>query len=106
MKGTGIQLNENYDLEIRLRRDAQGKIASGMAVGEVTHQNQAIILFAHKGEIKEYPTVGAGLGDACNDEGFELWKREIGEQIENDGQRIETLIFNEKEFYLDAKYVD
>jgi hypothetical protein len=104
MKNVGIQLNKDYDVDIKIRRDAQGKIAGGMVVGEVTHQNQAIILFAQKGEIKEYPTIGVGLGNACNDEGFALWKREIAEQIEADGQRIETLIFNEQEFYLKANY--
>jgi hypothetical protein len=104
MKNTGIQLNADYSPEIRVRRDPQGKIASGLTIGDVTHQNQAIILFARKGEIKEHPLVGASLGDACADEGFDLWRREVAEQIEADGQRIETLAFDERGFTLKAKY--
>lgn len=104
MKNIGIRLNGDYDVDIKPRRDAQGKIVSGMVAGEITYQNQAIILSARKGEIKEYPTLGVGLGDACNDEDTRQWKREIAEQIEGDGQRIERLIFDERGFYLDAKY--
>jgi sulfopyruvate decarboxylase TPP-binding subunit len=108
MKNVGIQLETltdgDYDLSIIVRKDGLGRIVSGLTVGDVTYQNQAIILRAHKGEIKENPLVGVGLGDACNDEDFRLWKREIIEQLENDGQQIETLIFNEKEFLLEAKY--
>jgi hypothetical protein len=104
MKNVGVQLDSGYDLSIIVKKDGLGKILSGLVVGDVTYQNQAMILQAQKGEIKENPLVGVGLGDACNDEDFRLWKREITEQLENDGQQIETLIFNEKKFVLEAKY--
>jgi len=103
-KNIGIQLNSDYDLDINVRRDANGKIISGLTVGDVTYQNQAMILKAQKGEFKEHPTVGVGIEDIINDSNVRAWKKEITEQIEADGQRIETLIITEKEFILDAKY--
>jgi hypothetical protein len=104
MKGTGIQLDNNYDLVIQVQRDAQGKIISGLSIGGVTYQNQALLLLAHKGEFKEYPTIGAGIGDVVNDNDFSLWEREIANQIESDGQRITRLSLDEKGLILEANY--
>jgi hypothetical protein len=104
MKGTGIQLGGDYDLSIKVIRDATGKITGGWQTGETTAQNQALILICQKGELKEQPTVGIGLNDICNDDDFRLWKREITEQIERDGQQITELILDEKGLKLEAKY--
>jgi hypothetical protein len=104
MKNAGIQLNGEFDLEIRVRTQ-NGKILSGLCVGDVTYQNQAMILLAQKGEYKEFPTVGAGINDICNDSDLQEWKREITAQIEGDGQRIEKLTLTENEFDLKAKYI-
>jgi hypothetical protein len=103
-KGTGIQLNEDYDLTISVRRDAMGKIISGLVIGNITHQTQALLLLAHKGEFKEYPTVGVGINDIVNDNDFDLWKREITAQMEADGQRIKRLVLNERGLTLEAGY--
>jgi hypothetical protein len=105
MKNIGIQLDSDYDFSIKIKKDKSGKIASGLIVGDVTHQNQALILLAQKGEIKESPTVGVGINDICNDSDFRLWKREITEQIEGDGQQIKKLTVNEKGLFLEAKYI-
>ena len=75
-----------------------------MSIGDITYQNQALILKAQKGDFKESPTLGVGIEDIVNDNDLRLWKKEITEQIENDGQRIDKLVLNEKEFILDAKY--
>ncbi|MDR3350354.1 MAG: hypothetical protein LBN98_01735 [Prevotellaceae bacterium] len=104
MKGIGIQLDSNYDLVIQVQRDAQGKIISGLSIGPVTYQNQALLLLAHKGEFKEHPTVGVGIGGMVNDDDFALWKREIANQIEGDGQRITRLSLGEKGLVLEANY--
>jgi hypothetical protein len=103
-KNVGIQLNGDYDLEIAVRRDENERIISGLVVGDVTYQNQAMILKAQKGEFKENPAVGAGIEDIVNDNDLQLWRKEIAEQLEADGQRIDRLVLNEKEFILDAKY--
>jgi hypothetical protein len=104
MKNAGIQLNNDFDLEIQVRKSG-GKIVAGLVVGDVTYQNQAMILTAQKGEFKEAPTVGVGISDICADSDFVAWKREIASQIEADGQRIEKLIVNEKQFVLEARYI-
>ena len=103
-KNIGVQLDGDYDLDIKVRRDASGKIISGLVVGDVTYQNQAMILKAQKGEFKESPTVGVGIEDIVCDSDLRLWRKEITEQLEADGQRIDRLVLNEREFILDAKY--
>ena len=104
MKNRGIQLGSDYDLDIKVRRDSAGVILSGLQIGEVTPQNQALILTAQKGEYKENPLVGVGLNDAVNDNEIWLWKREITDQIENDGQRITVLELSASGMKLEAKY--
>jgi hypothetical protein len=104
MKNTGIQLNTNYDVAVAVRRDAAGKILAGMTVGDVTYQNQAMLLQAHKGEFKEHPMVGVGINDICNDHDFALWRREISTQIEGDGQQISKLSLKENGLILEANY--
>jgi len=88
MRNKGVQLNKDYDLDIQVRKDAKGLIVSGMQVGDVTYQNQALILLVQKGEIKVSPLTGIGINDICNDNEFAMWKREITEQLERDGQQI------------------
>ena len=48
----GIQLTD-FAPAIRVRRDEQGKITSGLQVGDTLRQNQALILALNKGELKE-----------------------------------------------------
>lgn len=92
---TGIQLNANYDLFVR-----NGKLT----LGEITPQNQALLLAAHKGEYKESPLLGVGLSDVTNDHDWNGWKRIIAEQLETDGQRIDRLEISEKGLILEAQY--
>jgi hypothetical protein len=103
---TAIQLTgtgNTYELLIQVKRPG-GIITQGIAIGDVTYQNQAMLLMAQKGELKEYPTVGVGLSDIVNDENLTGWKAEIIAQFEDDGQRIDKLILNEKGLTLGAKY--
>ena len=56
-KNIGILIDpETGDLQIDPRRNDQNVYVQGLQVGEVTIQNQAAILQAMKGELKEYPT--------------------------------------------------
>ena len=104
MKNVGIQINGNYDLNIQVRFDTSGKIISGLVVGDVLYQNQAMLLIAHKGDYKENPLVGVGLPDIVNDSDFAYWRREITQQFETDGQRISRLQLDERGLILEAKY--
>ena len=104
MKGTAIQLTKDFDLKINVIRDATGLITSGLSIGDVTAQNQAVILVAHKGEFKEYPTLGVGLNDIINDNNSPYWENEIAKQLQADGQRITRLSLDENGLILEAHY--
>ena len=48
----GITLKD-YEVVIQPHRGPDGKIISGLVIGDTLHQNQALILHLHKGELKE-----------------------------------------------------
>ena len=85
MKG---MLLADYDPLIDVRRDGEGRITEGLRVGEVLRQNQALILTLHKGE---RPLVGVGLSDMLLDNDPMYWRSSIMEQLEMDGQRVESV---------------
>jgi hypothetical protein len=92
MKGTGILLNpETDDLDIKVTRDNQGRITGGLVVGDVSAQNQAIIIYMQPGEMKEAPHVGVGISSMLLSEETLLYKHKIREQLEVDGFRVNHL---------------
>lgn len=101
---TGIQLTQDYDLSIRVRRDANGQIASGMVTGDILRQNQAVILTMHQGELKEVPGVGCGISDMLLDYDPAAWRSTIREQMEMDGQTVRSVKITAKDIQIDAYY--
>lgn len=99
----GIQITD-YDIDVKVRRDSSGKIVSGMVVGDILAQNQALILQLHKGELKEDPSVGVGISDMLLDNDLQNWRREIREQMELDGQTVDKVILTENELRIEARY--
>ena len=99
----GIQLAD-YDLSVEVVRDDTGKIVSGMVIGDVLEQNQAIILNMHKGELKENPYMGAGLSDMLLDYNPLAWRTEIREQLEMDGQVVDSVKVTPSGVEIDARY--
>lgn len=94
---------------LRLIQDESGSpdlelTGGAMAVGEVTEQNQYLLLITHQGEWKEFPLVGVGIGDLVNDNDLMKWKRAIGEALEQDGQTIETLELTTDKLTIKASY--
>lgn len=88
-KNIGILIDpETGDLQIDPRRNDQNVYVQGLQVGEVTIQNQAAILQAMKGELKEYPTLGVGITNIANDHETTGWAREITAQLKADGMRV------------------
>ncbi len=61
MKHKGILLTDDFDLAIQPVRDAQGKIVSGLVVGDTIDQNAIMILKLHQGNLKADPLIGVGL---------------------------------------------
>jgi hypothetical protein len=111
MKGVGIRLvsspqaGEVLNVERDMTFDSDGKILSGVAIGEVTEQNIAILLMARKGEFKEFPNVGVGLIDALLDDDLLGFRHSIREEFKKDGLTIELLeLYDLNKIDIKAKY--
>ena len=98
-----IQLND-YDIEVKVKRDGYGRIVSGMIIGDVVRQNQAIILSMRKGDLKENPSVGVGLSDLLLEHNLLSIRSEIRQQLELDGQTVNSIKVTESSIAIDAKY--
>ena len=100
----GIQTKE-YDLDINVVKDGSGRIVSGLVVGDILHQNQAFILVFHKGDLKDDVSVGVGIDRMLLDNDRLTWSREIIEQLEMDGQKVEKVEITNKTIKIQASYV-
>lgn len=99
----GIQLI-NYEPDIQVKRGKDGKIANGLVVGDTLRQNQALILLLHKGELKEWPAVGCGISDMLLDNDHIYWRTIIREQLEMDGQKVNSVKITTTGINIDATY--
>ncbi len=95
----------DYDLDIKVVTDASGRIQSGLVVGDILHQNQALILIFHKGDLKDDVSVGVGIDRMLLDNDRLSWSREIREQLEMDGQKVKDVQVTDKTIKIDARYV-
>lgn len=94
----------DYDLDIKVQRDSYGRIISGFIVGDILHQNQAVILSISKGDLKENPSVGVGAVEMLLDHDYNAIRNEIRQQLEMDGQKVSSVVVTDKEIFIDAKY--
>lgn len=76
----------------------------GLALGETTPQNQALILQLHPGELKENPAVGCGISDMLLDHDPLRWRQLIREQLELDGQIVQEIKITTMGIIIDARY--
>ena len=100
---TGIQLID-YDVAVDVKRDAAGLIVSGLVVGDILHQNQALILVMHKGDLKSDVSVGVGIDRMLLDNERLTWTREIREQLEMDGQKVDDVKITDRQIIIKAAY--
>ena len=100
----GIQMTD-YDLDIRVVHDATGRIVSGLVVGDILHQNQALLMVFHKGDLKDDVSVGIGIDRMLLDNDRLTWSREIREQLEMDGQKVDSVIIDNTSIKIKASYV-
>lgn len=93
MKNRGLQLDPaTGDLLINIIRDyPNNSIKVGAVVGDVTKQNQALIIGLHAGEVKTAPTVGVGISRLALSHETLLYKHRLRDQLEKDGQNINFL---------------
>ncbi|MBO5595798.1 MAG: hypothetical protein J6M31_01800 [Bacteroidales bacterium] len=100
----GIQMKD-FDLSVNVEYDSAGRIVSGLVVGDILNQNQALILALHKGELKSDVSVGVGIDRMINDSDWLSWQREIRDQLEMDGQTVESVLVDSKSIKIKASYV-
>lgn len=100
----GIQMID-YDLDIKVVTDESGRILSGLVVGDILHQNQALLLVFHKGDLKDDVSVGVGIDRMTLDNDRLTWSREIREQLEMDGQKVEDVKIESNTIKIQASYV-
>lgn len=94
----------DYDITVKVQRDRFGRIVSGLTVGDILHQNQAVILTTRKGELKENPSVGAGLPDMLMEHDLTAIRNEIRQQLEMDGQKVTSVRVTSSEVFIEASY--
>ena len=99
----GITLID-YEAVIQPHRGSDGKITSGLVVGDTLHQNQSLILHLHKGELKERPMAGCGISDMLLDNDPIYWRTLIREQLEMDRQTVTNIKITTKSIEIDAQY--
>ncbi len=99
----GITLID-YEAVIQPHRGVDGKITSGLVVGDTLHLNQALILHLHKGELKERPMAGCGISDMLLDNDPIYWRTLIREQLEMDRQTVTNIKITTKSIEIDAQY--
>lgn len=105
MRGTGILINDNYDVIVAPLRDSTGKIVSGLQVGKTLVQNQGLILIGTPGEVKEAPQLGVCIEGMLLDNDYLEWRRKIRMNMEMDGQRVKTIQFGQQQkLFIDAHY--
>ena len=97
MKNNDILIQESYDLAIN-------PATHDLVLGDTTLQNQALILQSQKGEWKEHPMVGCGIGDMANDDDTTAWRRAIREELARDGMKVRNLRIEENNITIDADY--
>lgn len=100
---TGLQLH-NYDLDVQVVMDESGKIAQGLVLADTLPQNQALILELRKGELKDDVSVGVGIADMLLDGDVQAWRSEIREQMEMDGQTVNSVTVTTDKITIDASY--
>lgn len=97
MNGIQMTLNSNGELVPTIKNGS-------LVVGDIIRQNQAVILTIHKGELKENPSVGVGISDMLLDNDPILWRNEIREQLERDGQTVNSVKLTANGIEIDAEY--
>lgn len=88
--------DQNFDLLIK---------TGDFIVGESTAQHQRLLLLAEKGEWRQYPKTGVGIGSFLDDDEPGDLFSEIRKQFDADGMTVNSVrIFEDGKMNIDAKY--
>lgn len=109
-KSTGIQYNDSsdglvYDLKIEVKRDASGKILSGLVIGQTLEQNMASILVCKPGDLKDNLSFGVDFRSALLGEDLLEYRHKIKEEFTKDGLNVNHLdLYDLTKYNIDAAY--
>lgn len=87
-------LNSDFSFITDIVKDENGVVTNDLVVGDITYQNQSIILLASKGEVKEDPTKGVGVHNYLEGNNGESLAREIRSEFVKDGMTVEKVSIN------------
>lgn len=111
MKGIGIQLVDNIDhgnlLDIKINpiRDQEGKIVSGIVIGNTLEQNKALILIGSQGDFKYRPDLGVCFEDILLGADLLEYRHKVTEHFQKDGLKIIELdLYNTNNIKIIATY--
>lgn len=111
MKDRAIQLIDSndagrvLDLKINVVRGSDGKILSGVTIGNTLEQNKALILLAQAGDLKFEPMLGVGIENLLLDDNLLAFRHKIREEFAKDGLKVKTLnLYNINNIEIDANY--
>lgn len=97
-------MNDDHELQMSLKRDAEGLITQGVVVGDVVNQNIELIVRGDKNEIAQDPSKGVGVINYIDDEGSEGLIRAIRTELTKDGMRVTSIEMVSNELVIDATY--
>lgn len=101
----GLILDDDYELQVILKHDTDGKITQGAILADTTAQVQEIIIRSAKGEIKEAPKKGVGILEYIDDDSDENMVRSIRTELVNEGMKVNSLeIDSSNNLIIDAYY--
>ncbi len=101
----GLLLDDNNEIQVAVVKDADGLITQGMVVGDITFQNQNLIIAFEKGELREAPGKGVGASTIIDDESPDDFVKAIRIELANEGMKVNAIGFNEdNDLKIDANY--
>lgn len=109
-KATGIQYKDSsdglvYDLKIDVKKDASGKIISGLVIGQTLEQNMTSILVCKPGDLKDNLSFGVDFKSALLGEDLLEYRHAIKENFAEDGLNVNHLdLYDLTKFSIDATY--
>lgn len=95
MKGIGIQLEGAGFIAVR---------AGVIQIGDTLTQNIYLILNGEKGDLKEYPLLGAAINDFICSEDIAAWKWSIIEELNRDNLNISSISIEDSNISITAEY--
>lgn len=91
----GLLLSDDNDLIVK---------NGDLQIGDITNQNQDLIIMSAKGEFKEEPLKGVGVEDFLDDESPESLLRNIRTELSKEGMKVQQLSINNGIINIQATY--